>query len=356
VRAGPFAGVAALTLLAACASVPVERPSKHPKPIPTPTPTLRPIDLVGWQDEDHAAALKAYQAGCGRASGGADQRACTAARAMGPAGEVPARRFFETRFRVALVATPDGGPGLLTSYFAPEYEARETPDEIFSAPLRPKPADLVRGADGRYPPYLERAEIEQQAGPALAYLRPEDLFFLQIQGSGYLDFPNGRRKRAAYAADNGRPFVGIARPMVERGILAPNRTSGEAIRGWLADHRGEEAQRITDLNPRYVFFALGADDDGHPAGAAGVPLPPGRSIAIDPAHHGFGELIWLDAEAPALAGAQARYRRLAVTLDTGGAIKGPVRADLYAGRGDTAGAEAGRVKHQLRMYRFVPMD
>ena len=188
---------------------------------------------------------------------------------------------------------------------------------------------------------------------ALAWMRPEDLFFLQIQGSGTLVFPDGARAKAAYAADNGRPFTAIARPMVERGLLAPGRASGDAIRAWLAAHAGPEAQAVMRLNPRYVFFALSADDGRQPAGAAGVPLPPGRALAVDPARHGYGELYWIDASAPALAGAFPAYRRLAVALDVGGAIKGEVRADLYMGRGELAGREAGRVRHALRMYRAV---
>jgi membrane-bound lytic murein transglycosylase A len=108
------------------------------------------------------------------------------------------------------------------------------------------------------------------------------------------------------------------------------------------------------LNPRYVFFSLAPDDGREPVGAAGVPLPAGRAIAVDPTRHAMGELFWLDAAAPTLAGAFPAYRRLALALDTGGAIKGPVRADLYMGLGPDAGAEAGRVRHVLRMYRLVP--
>src|SRR5690606_28809915 len=133
-----------------------------------------------------------------------------------------------------------------------------------------------------------------------------------------------------------------------------NNTSGEAIRAWLAANRGPKADAVMRLNPRYVFFKLAADDGRQPAGAAGVPLPPGRAIAVDTSRHTLGELFWIDAEAPSLSGAFPTYRRLAVALDVGGAIKGDVRADLYIGQGVAAGAEAGRVKHQLRMYRLVP--
>ena len=110
------------------------------------------------------------------------------------------------------------------------------------------------------------------------------------------------------------------------------------------------------LNPRYVFFSLAPDDGRQPVGAANVPLPPGRALAVDPAFHPMGELYWIDASAPILNGAFPAYRRLAMALDTGGAIKGDVRADLYLGQGAAAGAEAGRVRHTLRLYRLVPKD
>jgi membrane-bound lytic murein transglycosylase A len=190
---------------------------------------------------------------------------------------------------------------------------------------------------------------------ALAFMKPEDLFFLQIQGSGELLFPDGHAMKAIYAADNGHPFVGIAKPMTEAGLLPPNHTSGDAIRGWLADHRGADANAVMDKDPRYVFFNLVPDDAKDPAGAAGVSLPAGRSIAVDPSFHAYGELYWIDAAAPVLAGGAKTYRRLAVALDTGSAIKGEVRADLYMGRGDQAGAEAGHVRHALSLVRLVPI-
>lgn len=244
----------------------------------------------------------------------------------------------------------------MTGYFAPEYEARDTPDEEFCAPVRPRPKELTRGPDGRFLPWLERSEIERIPldDGVSAFMRPEDLFFMQIQGSGFLTFPDGRSLRAAYAADNGRPFTGIARPMAEQGLLPRNGTSGEAIRSWLARHRGPDAQAITDLDARYVFFELQPDDGGEPRGASGVRLPAGRGAAIDPGVHAFGELLWVSATSPVLSGAVPEYHRLVAALDTGGAIRGPVRVDLYLGRGPAAGREAGRIRHPLRLWRLVP--
>lgn len=327
--------------------------------------------LPGWEAEDHKAALAAFLGACGAARDPAVQQVCRRARALGPLDQAASRAFLEANFR----PEPVGDTGLLTAYFAPVYEARESRRGEFTAPVRARPADLVisdlsdidpsappgqklvgRLEDGRMGPYPDRAEIETRGmGKALAWMRPEDLFFLQIQGSGVLVFPDGARMRAAFAAHNGRPFAGIARPMRERGLLKDADTSGDAIRGWLAGHRGREADQIMRLNPRYVFFTLAEDDGRDPAGAAGIPLPAGRAIAVDASRHGMGELFWIDASAPALTGAFPAYRRLVVALDTGGAIKGEVRADLYMGRGDEAGVEAGRVRHVLRMYRLAPI-
>ena len=253
---------------------------------------------------------------------------------------------------------------MLTAYFAPVYEGRRRPDAEFSAPVRPRPADLktIQGgavvqvlADGAEGPYPDRTAIESAPAEApLAWMRPEELFFLQVQGSGVLVLEDGQRVKVLYAAHNGRPFVGIANPMRDRGLLARDSTSGDAIRGWLAAHRGPEADEIMRLNPRYAFFRLAPDDGKPPVGAANVPLPRGRAVAVDPAFHPMGALVWIDGQAPLLAGAFPTYRRLATALDTGGAIKGEVRADLYLGEGAAAGAEAGRVRHTLKMWRLVP--
>jgi len=365
-----FAGVLIALTLAACttgrAPTPLGPlpPVTPPGPAPT-TPPARPenfAELPGWAADDHAAAFEAFRATCGVSRDPAMSEVCRRARALGPQASGPARQFFETNFRPELVA----GEGILTAYFSPEYEARDRPDAEFSAPLRPKPADLVtsgpgakdalrRGPDGKTTPYPARAAIEAQAGGGvLAWMRPEEKFFLQIQGSGVLTYPDGRRLKAVFAATNGLPFAGIANPMRDRGLLAANNTSGEAIRAWLASHRGPEAAEVMALNPRYVFFSLAPDDGRQPAGAAGIPLPPGRAIAIDTTRNTLGELFFIDGVAPTLSGAFPSYRRTVVALDVGGAIKGQVRADLYLGQGASAGAEAGRVRHTLRMHRLVP--
>lgn len=339
-----------------------ERPPHFEAPSPTPPPPveaapsrLRTLaSLPGWEAEDHAAALIAFQSGCGAARDPRWREVCRRARLLGPVSEPVARAFFEDNFRAE--TTPP--TGLLTAYFAPDYPAQAVPDETFSAPVRARPVDASAQTGGPGP---TRAEIETNpdaasAGAPRAFMKPEDLFFLQIQGSGSLSFPDGRRMRAVYAGDNGRPFTPIARPMVAAGLLAPGQASGDAIRAWLAAHRGAEADAVMDQNARYIYFDLIPDDGKEPAGAAGVPLTAGRALAVDPAYHGYGALYWIDASAPTLTGATKSYRRLALALDTGAAIRGERRADLYLGRGDAAGQEAGRVRHVLSLVRLIPVS
>jgi len=376
-RFGSIGVVLAALALTACATTPPPAPTRPspaaPRPTPPkPQPPVREIPLStlpGWPAEDHAGAFAVFQSTCGVARDPAMAAVCRRARALPFLERADARAFFEANFR----AEPLGAPGLLTAYFAPEYQARSVPDAEFSAPVRAKPSDLTvvdagtfdpaqagrpgaaRMVAGKLAPYPDRGDIEAQPPETvLAWMRPEELFFLQIQGSGVLTFEGGRRMKALFAATNGRPFVGIANPMRDKGLLAANNTSGDAIRAWLAAHRGAEAQGVMRLNPRYVFFRLAPDDGLPPVGAAGIPLPGGRAIAVDLTRHAVGELFWLDGESPTLAGAFPVYRRLAMALDTGGAIKGDVRADLYLGQGPAAGVEAGRVRHTLSMARLVP--
>lgn len=391
-----LASLALAALLSACASAPpatppapASAPVSAPASPPAPPPAQAPVasapqgpapvslsfaGLPGWAEEDHLAALNAFRTGCGVSKDQALARVCGLAKAAKDLDAPAAKAFIEANFRVEPVGRDGAGEdGLLTAYFAPQYEARMSRNAEFSAPLRGLPADLVvldlgpfepaligkkitgHVEGSTFVPYPDRAEIEAvPTDKPLAWMRPEELFFLQIQGSGVLVLPDGRRVRAVFAGTNGKSFVGVAAAMRDKGLLPDNNTSAEAIRTWLADHRGPEADAIMRLNPRYVFFRTVPDDGKEPAGAAGVALPPGRAIAIDPSRHSYGGFYWLDAAAPKLAGAFPAYRRAVTALDTGGAIKGEVRADLYMGSGAAAGVEAGRVRHTLRLYRLTP--
>jgi membrane-bound lytic murein transglycosylase A len=300
--------------------------------------------LPGWTLEDHRAALAAVKAACAPSADTAG--VCLRLAWLDNPTDLQAREFMERNFRPVLLADT----GLLTGYFTPIYDARRVADPEFSAPVRPPPA-----GGGPHGVRADRAAISRwPAADALAWMRPEDLFFLQIQGSGVLVFPDGARLRAAFAAANDQPFSGVATPMRAQGLLGRD-TSGDAIHAWLAANRGPAAEAVMDLDRRYVFFTLQPDDGAPPAGAAGVRLIPGRALAVDPASHRMGELLWIDADAPTLPDAFATYRRVAVALDIGSAIKGEARADLYLGEGDAAGQEAGRIRHILRLYRLDPI-
>jgi len=332
-RARRLAGGLIALALSACATLPTEEP----------TGVTSMARLPGWAGEDHAAALAAVNSACAATPRAVRNRICAAVLAQGRLGEDAARSFLETHYR----ATPIEGEGLLTGYFSPAYDARIAPEGDFTAPVRSAPTDGTMAA---------RATIEQGAAPdALAWMRPEDLFFLQVQGSGVLTFADGARRRAVFAAANGQPFGAIAGPMITEGLIAPTDASAGNLHDWLAAHRGPIAQAVMDKDPRYIFFRLVADDGGEPQGASGATLIPGRSLAVDPAHHPDFELLWIDARG-GLTGAHSTYQRLAVALDRGGAILGPVRADLYLGSGPGAGDEAARIRHALRLYRVDPVQ
>jgi membrane-bound lytic murein transglycosylase A len=315
------------------------------------TPRLSPLagaqslaHLPGWDAEDHAAAYQVVRQTCADAPPAGRSGVCADVASHPSLREAAARGFLETHFRVE----PIEGEGLLTGYFMPDYPARHRPDAEFSAPVRPAPSDPSSA--------LPRAEIDRLPAPdALAWMRPEDLFFMQVQGSGALTFEDGRSARAVFAGSNNQPFVAIARPMTAAGLVTAGHADAGTLHGWLAAHRGPEAAAVMDKDPRYIFFRLRRDDGGDPQGASGATLIPGRSLAIDPSIHPYLSLFWIDAGGPTLGGALSGYRRLAVAMDRGGAIGGPVRADLYTGRGARAGAEAATVRHTLRLYRIVPV-
>ena len=390
-RLGLAAALGLALLTAACAEGPITSPVvTTPKPpvtptgpqtppvyYPTPVPEhLRLSTLPGWNKTDPFIALEALRATCLYKKGRQYAPVCDAMKTQEFHTPDQVLAFLNAHLQIEATDGIDNGKGLMTGYFVPDYDARHERDAEFSQPVRPKPADLIvvpgaqltpaskavkvaaRKVGDLYVPYYTRAEIE--ALPAdityngvTYYMRPEDYFFMQLQGSGFLDLPDGSRVYAAYAADNGWPLVGIAKVLTERGIMEKNQTSGDAIHTWLADHRGAEAAEIMNANPRYGFFAI-QPDVTEPVGASGLSLPPGSAIAVDPSHNDLGDLFWLDANAGTLKDAFPEYQRMVSALDTGGAIKGKVRADLYVGHGKRAGTEAGRIKHELRMWRIVP--
>ena len=303
------------------------------------------------------------------------------------------RVFFETSFvpfqvlsvrRPASESVRDRRPkieesGTFTGYFEPTYDAFSFRTEEFSAPLYARPDDLVMvdlGAfreelageriagsvsAGRLKPYPDHKAINagvlEDKAEVMAWLRPTDLLFLQIQGSGRLQFRNGDRMRVGYDGQNGHPYTAVGKPLIEMGEIPREEMSMQAIRDWLDQASPEEAQRVREMNASYVFFRELTDLDPGlgPLGATEVQLTPGRSLAVDRRYHALGAPIWvsIDADKSALAD---DVRRLFVAQDTGGAIRGPVRGDLYIGSGAEAGEIAGALNSPGEMVVLLPVE
>ena len=271
------------------------------------------------------------------------------------------------------------GAGLFTGYYEPQLRGSRTRRGPYQTPLYGVPGDLVnvdlglfrenlkgqrivgKVTDGRLIPYPPRAEIESvglgQAVPILFVDDPIDAFFLQIQGSGRILLEDGTVVRGVYAAQNGRPYTAIGAVLVRRGELSLEEVSMQSIRAWLVAHPAE-AQEIMNANASYVFFAeqpIGDPSLGA-AGAQGVPLTPEASLAVDPTVHALGVPVWLETTAPDPDATKPNriFHRLLVMQDTGGAIRGPVRGDVYWGYTADAGSIAGRMRSEGRMTVLLP--
>ncbi|BBK34681.1 membrane-bound lytic murein transglycosylase A [Stella humosa] len=345
-------------------------------------------DLPGWTTDDQAQALPALRRSCERiaavdparpvgpegVSGKAgDWRVVCTAAAQVPANDAAAaRRFFETRFQPWRAADRDQTEGLFTGYYEPLLSGSRTRTQRFSTPLLRRPPDLVevdlaqfrpalrgqriagRLEGGRLRPYPDRAEIEagalQGRGLELVWVDDAvDAFFLHIQGSGRVKLTDGTVLRVGYEAQNGHAYVPIGRLLADRGQIPRESVSMPSIRAWLAAHPAE-AGRLMNENPSYVFFRE-LKGDG-PLGAQGVALTPGRSLAVDPSFVPYGVPVWLDAEDP--LSRSARVRRLMVAQDTGGAIRGPVRGDVFWGFGAEAAERAGLMKSRGGYWLLLP--
>ena len=322
-------------------------------------------ELPGWAEDDLAAAVPPFLAGCRPPAMPA--ALCAEARALPEGDNAAARAFFERRFTLRLA-----GEGLMTGYYEPEMRGAATPSATYAVPLHTRPADLVevdlsqfatdlrgrrtagRVRDGRLVPYDDRAAIEAGNGPALLWLAdPVDRFFLQIQGSGRVVLPDGGVRRVGFDGQNGRAYVPIGRILADQGEIPREQVSMQTIRAWLEAAGPARAQALMDQNPSYVFFReVPARADQGPTGAQGVPLTPLRSIAVDRTEIPLGSPVWIVTRHPLTGQAM---RRLVMAQDTGGAIRGPARADLFWGWGDTAGHAAGPMKEPSTLYVLVPL-
>ncbi|MWB76927.1 murein transglycosylase [Pseudooceanicola sp. 216_PA32_1] len=301
--------------------------------------------LEGWADDDHDAALKVFLSTCGDMDE-PDWRALCAAAGQ----QSNARTFFELFFLPIMVQ--DGGSGLFTGYFEPELDGALAPSPRFRYPVYRMPPEAKQAL-----PWLSRRQIEQGdhlagRGLEIAWVDdPVELFFLQIQGSGRIHLPDGRYLRVGYGGANGHPYRSIGQELVRRGLFNPHQVSAQVIKNWVRSNptAGEELLRH---NPSYVFFreVNEVPPDRGPLGAMNRSVTAMRSIAVDPRYTPLGAPVWIEKD-----GARP-LRRLMVAQDTGSAIKGAQRADIFFGTGDKAGRAAGRLKDPGRMVVLMPIQ
>jgi membrane-bound lytic murein transglycosylase A len=378
--------VAVLTLAAGSA---LAEPT--PGPFRLPDTALEPIafaDLAGWAVDDHVKAFAAFRASCAPLVRGrtADDRplaaalvpVCRHALALTDVDEARARRFFEGTFRPVRISRLGDTQGFVTGYYEPIVEGSRFPTREFTVPLYRRPDDLVapgehkgeafpnrgpafrRLQDGKLVPYYDRSEIEDGAldGRHLEICWLRDAFSaltIQIQGSARVRLEDGLIMRVNYAAHNGRPYTPVGRILIERNLVPREEMSLERIRQWMRDNP-DQTKELRRNNQGFVFFRItGLAETSEPAGGEGVRLTPGRSIAVDRPLHAYGTPFFIEADLPIESAApRTPWRRLTIAQDTGSAIVGPARADIYFGAGDDAGRVAGRVRHPARVAMLVP--
>lgn len=362
-------------VLAACAPLP-------PAPAP-PKPVAEAAQyrettfdaLPGWASAALAPSLRAFLAGCPRLGATPLAATCEKAATLAQADEPAAREFFESHFVPYALGTSEGGDvGLITGYYEPVIEGSRAKTDAHPHPIYGVPQDLVVvDLAGLYPelrhmrlrgrlegrrlvPYYSRSEIasqgEQLAAPVIAWTSdPVELFFLQIQGSGQVRLEDGRRIRVGYADQNGHPYRSLGRHLVEQGELALEAASMQGIKAW-ARANPDRLEEALNRNASYVFFVEQSAERG-PRGSLGVPLTAEYSLAVDRRHIPLGAPVYLSSTYPLT---EAPLERLMAAQDTGGAIRGAVRADFFWGSGEAPGELAGTMRQQGRLWLLWPAD
>jgi membrane-bound lytic murein transglycosylase A len=348
-------------------------------------------EIAGWSDDDHLAGYKAFRISCRpiAAQGGAPADAkflgaslrdpCRIAKGLELSDGARAKAFFEEYFLPLRISRLGEGEGFVTGYYEPVIDGSLTQNEVYNVPVYRRPSNLfVRGFNqssvglpnggkvyrkiGRRKlvPYYERAEIEDGAiegrGLEICWLRDQtDLLFSQIQGSARVLLQDGSTLRINYDAHNGFPYTAVGRVLIERNIIPKEQMSMQKIREWMQQNP-DGANELRRQNKSYVFFReVQLSDNDEAVGAQGVPLTPGRSIAVDKALHVYGTPFFIEGELPIESErSKTPFRRLMIAQDTGSAIVGPARADLYFGAGAEAGRVAGRLRHSARFVILVP--
>ncbi len=352
---------------------------------------LKWADVAGWAADDHLAAFAAYQASCQTFRGikqphddrpvfNALWEVCRRAARVRPTDKGAARHFFEDNFRPVEIARLGETQGFLTGYYEPIVEGSRFPNPEFHVPLYRRPPDLVaagykpgaefpnkgaligrRNEKDEIVPYHDRGAIETGAldGQKLeiCWLRdPFEALAIQIQGSARVILEDGTPLRINYDSHNGYPYSAVGRVLIERNLVPREEMSMQRIRDWMAANP-DEAPKVRATNRSYIFFRItGLSNEGEPVGAQGVPLAPGRSIAVDKIHV-YGTPFFIEASLPIeSAKPTTPFRRLMIAQDTGSAIVGPARADLYWGAGDDAARIAGRIRHPGRFVMLLPRE
>ncbi len=348
-------------------------------------------DIAGWYDDDQLPAFNAFRASCkpiaAQGTPAAEPKAlglslrdpCRAARTAEVSDAARARAFFEAQFVPVRISRLGEAEGFVTGYYEPVIEGSRTQTDVYTVPVYRRPSNLfVRGvrADAvglpnkgqvfrkigrrKLVPYYDRAEIEDGAvagrGLEICWLKNQtDLLFAQIQGSARVRLEDGSTLRINYDAHNGYPYTPVGRVLIERNIIPKDQMSMLRIREWM-EQNPDGANELRRQNKSYVFFReVALSDKDEAVGAQGVPLTPGRSIAVDKSLHVYGTPFFIEGELP-IESEQSKtpFRRLMIAQDTGSAIVGPARADLYFGAGADAGKVSGRLRHGMRFVMLVP--
>ncbi len=386
-----------LVLCIGLAGVATAARSEDSWPLKFPDSQYEPVDwadLDGWANDDHAAAFATFLASCRALN---SQRAssrlmteitdglkdvCTRARAAVPLDDDGARQFFEDNFRLLHINKLGDTDGFLTGYYEPIIDGSRVPTGEFTAPLYRRPPNLVvagrRKLGDAFPskgvkvgrrvgrrkivPYYDRGQIEDGALDGwhleICWLRSQvDVLFAQIQGSARIRLEDGTILRVNYDSHNGWPYTPVGRVLAERKIIPKDEMSMQRIRDWM-EANPDQAKEVRRQNKSYVFFRitdLSTEDEA--VGGEGVPLVPGRSIAVDRSLHVYGTPFFIEADLPiANEKAATKFRRLVVAQDTGSAIVGPARADIYFGAGDEAARIAGRIKNPGQFMLLLPRE
>jgi peptidoglycan lytic transglycosylase A len=385
VVASVVAVILCLTVNAALAEEPLKLAGSQLEPI-------KWSELAGWRADDHLAAFAAYQTSCQALRKirrtddrgqifGALWNVCRNAIDLRPRDTDTARAFFEQNFQPVRIARLGEDEGLLTGYFEPVVAGSRFPSPEFHVPVYRRPPDLVaagykprsvafpnkgprigrRNGNNEIVPYHDRGAIEAGAldGQKLeiCWIKdPLDLLTIQIEGSARVILEDGTPLRISYDSHNGYRYTSIERVLIERNLVSRKEMSAQRIRDWMAAHP-DEAANVRAINRSYVFFRItGLSNEGEPVGAQGVPLTPGRSIAVDRLHQ-YGTPFFIEANLPIKSvKSVSSFGRLMIAQDTGSAIVGPARADLYWGAGDDAGRIANRIRHPGRFVMLLPRE